>query len=261
MPTRLPGLTGSRVQATLQIAERAINDVLALIVGASTHPVVELLPERTVLVRYGLLHARAELPPSLTSDARLSLHLASLLVAMALKALVRQPFVHVHGRHLTIDLAAIPALHPWRDLWRHIDQLTFETVPGALRVGLVAVVVDADDELSGAIGSEGGHDPGRAADAHRGHESSRAAGGHMREWIDAQMAEGFPALSGSVISGTLAVKQEALNELLAKWLAATAQRPDDDAVRPEWSRHVRFIKSAAVRAEPGTVLVDFTIAV
>ena len=41
----------------------------------------------------------------------------------------------------------------------------------------------------------------------------------MREWIEAQLAAGLPAFAGSAMSGTVAVKQEALNELIAKWLA------------------------------------------
>ena len=34
----------------------------------------------------------------------------------------------------------------------------------------------------------------------------------MREWTEAQLAAGLPAFAGSTISGTLAVKQELLNE-------------------------------------------------
>ena len=47
----------------------------------------------------------------------------------------------------------------------------------------------------------------------------------MREWFEAQLAAGLPAFAGTVVSGTLAVKQEALNELLANWLAASAAPP------------------------------------
>lgn len=136
-------LAGSHASGTLQIDTRAINDVLALLAGTpSSAPSLELMPNNTVMVRYGVLHARAELPQRVRFEQspRLSVRLASLLVAWAIKAAVRQPFVHIHGRQLTIDLAAVPALSGWRDLWKYLHQLSFETTPSALRVGFVVMV-------------------------------------------------------------------------------------------------------------------------
>jgi hypothetical protein len=82
---------------------------------------------------------------------------------------------------------------------------------------------------------------------------------NMREWIDAQLRAGFPALAGSAISGTLAVRQELLNELLAAWLAENAARGANPA--RDFSASMRLLKSASIRAEPGTVLVDFQITI
>jgi hypothetical protein len=95
-----------------------------------------------VLVRYGVVHARAELPAAIEAgpSPRLTLRLASVLVAMGLKAVVRQPYIHIHGRFLTIALADVPALHPWRDGWRHVKQIRFATAPGALRVGVAVAI-------------------------------------------------------------------------------------------------------------------------
>ncbi len=80
----------------------------------------------------------------------------------------------------------------------------------------------------------------------------------MRDWFEAQLAAGLPAFAGSHVSGTLAVKQELLNELLAKWLAdggpIGATRLDVGAAK-------RAVKSASVRAEAGTLLVDFEISI
>jgi hypothetical protein len=78
----------------------------------------------------------------------------------------------------------------------------------------------------------------------------------MREWFEAQLAAGFPAFAGSRVSGTLSVKQELLNELIAKWLAGADAV---DSSRLELNAAKRAIKSANVRAEAGTVLVDFEI--
>lgn len=82
----------------------------------------------------------------------------------------------------------------------------------------------------------------------------------MREWLETELAAGLPAFQGTTVSGTVAVKQELLTELLTKWLGnvqpATAQTAALDVERAKG-----FVKSAVVRAEPGTVLVDFTIAI
>ena len=82
----------------------------------------------------------------------------------------------------------------------------------------------------------------------------------MREWLDAQFAAGLPAFSGTSISGTVAVKQDLLNELLSKWLAETVT-PRNTSPPIDINRAKTFVRSATVRAEAGTVLVDFTIAV
>jgi hypothetical protein len=83
----------------------------------------------------------------------------------------------------------------------------------------------------------------------------------MRDWFQTQLAAGFPAFAGSSVSGTLAVKQEMLNELLAAWLAESALHADGTKGPLDLGRSVTVIKSATVRAEPGTVLVDFKIVV
>lgn len=80
----------------------------------------------------------------------------------------------------------------------------------------------------------------------------------MREWIESQVAAGLPALRGSSVSGTLAVQQELINELLGQWLSAASDTP---APAVDLERLKSFVKAAAVRAEPGIVKVDFTIAI
>ena len=79
----------------------------------------------------------------------------------------------------------------------------------------------------------------------------------MREWIEAQLAAGLPAFAGSHLAGTVAVKQELLNELIATWLASSgggASGPPFDLARARAA-----VKSASVRGEPGRILVDFEI--
>ena len=80
----------------------------------------------------------------------------------------------------------------------------------------------------------------------------------MREWFESQLAAGLPALAGTTMSGTLALREELLNELLDKFLAqARAGAPPKPPV--ELGRSVDVLKSARVRAETGRVLIDFEI--
>jgi hypothetical protein len=81
----------------------------------------------------------------------------------------------------------------------------------------------------------------------------------MREWIESQLKTGLPAFAGSKMSGTVAVKQELINELLGKWLED--QGPSGTKTWLEFGPSKHVVKHAAVRAEPGTVLVDFTIVI
>ena len=144
-PMRPAQLTGSHAEGTLQVGEASLNEMLGLVAGqSSTSLHVELLPQNTVLLRYGMLHARAQLPSSFepSSSPQITVVLASLVVAWGLKATVHQPFLHIHGRRVTIDWAAVPAFAGWRDLWRYLQRLTFETAPGVLRVHFAVMVTE-----------------------------------------------------------------------------------------------------------------------
>ena len=80
----------------------------------------------------------------------------------------------------------------------------------------------------------------------------------MREWFESQLASGLPALAGTTMSGTLALRDELLNELLDKFLAqARAGTPPKAPV--DFGRSVDVIKAARIRAETGRVLIDFEI--
>jgi hypothetical protein len=81
----------------------------------------------------------------------------------------------------------------------------------------------------------------------------------MDERVHAQLAAGLPAFRGTAISGTLAVKQELINELLAQWLEARSAGPSARA--PDFNQLLPFLKQAAVRAEAGAVHVDFQISI
>jgi hypothetical protein len=82
----------------------------------------------------------------------------------------------------------------------------------------------------------------------------------MADWITKQLAEGFPALAGSRASGTIAVDQALVNELIAQWLAGSD--PGRGTVpRVDLAKVREVIKSATVRSEVGKILIDFEIGV
>jgi hypothetical protein len=83
----------------------------------------------------------------------------------------------------------------------------------------------------------------------------------MEEWIQAQLAAGLPAFAGTAISGTVAVKQELLNEVLARWIAEQGGRTSARAGAIDMTQAMRHLKHAAVRAEGGTLSVDFKVEV
>jgi hypothetical protein len=83
----------------------------------------------------------------------------------------------------------------------------------------------------------------------------------MHEWVQAQLAAGLPAFRGSAISGTVALNQELLNELLAQWLAAKAQSANRSAGGFDLSHILSFLEQARVSVEAATVRVDFQISV
>ncbi|HUE84612.1 MAG TPA: hypothetical protein VMO26_00900 [Vicinamibacterales bacterium] len=136
MARRLAQLSGTRVNGALQLTEPALNELIGLATPGGTVPTVQLLDANRIEVRYGVVHARAKLPPALDAGSapRMTVTLASTVMAWALRATLGQPFVEFHGRHVTIHLAAVPALAPWRALWPHVKSAQFSTVPGVLRV-------------------------------------------------------------------------------------------------------------------------------
>jgi hypothetical protein len=136
MTERLEQLRGSRAEGTIEISESALNEVIGLASCGGTVPTLQVMEHNQLEVRYGLVHARAELPAALETGPapRLTVTLASVMVAWALRAVVRLPFVEFNGRLVTIHLAAVPALASYRALWPHVKSARFATLSHALRV-------------------------------------------------------------------------------------------------------------------------------
>lgn len=129
-------LRGSRAAGVLQVAEFFINDLLRILSPPGGSPPSLAVGARNhVMLRYGMFHANAELPLAVDTGPRprLTISLASVVVAWALRAAARQPFLHFHGRHITVDLAAVPGLEAWRDVWPHLKALRITTARGLVQ--------------------------------------------------------------------------------------------------------------------------------
>jgi len=87
----------------------------------------------------------------------------------------------------------------------------------------------------------------------------------MTEWLKEQLASGLPGLRGTTISGTVAVHDALINELLTKWLdterGGGAPPGPGGAGMAEMRRALAFVRRMAVRTEAGRLLVDFELGV
>ncbi|MBA3269202.1 MAG: hypothetical protein H0T71_01730 [Acidobacteria bacterium] len=83
----------------------------------------------------------------------------------------------------------------------------------------------------------------------------------MKHWIETQLANGLPAFTGSAIAGTISVKQELVNDVLAELLNQSRDIPRPIEGGLDLAEFARYVKGASVRAESGTLLIDFKIAV
>jgi hypothetical protein len=85
----------------------------------------------------------------------------------------------------------------------------------------------------------------------------------MQAWLQAQIDNGLPALAGTSITGTVPIKDELINELIAEVLdsgmLSGARVPDPDAMPLD--RLVKYVRRATVHAGPGVVTVEFEIRV
>lgn len=138
----LPRLRGLTAVADVPLRQPVLDEVLRLAPGLPADLRVEIGGEGQLRVRSGLFHAHVRLAPALTLSPRprLTLELASQLVAWGLRAVPLPPFVEVTGRLVHVDLTGVPALRPLAQVWPHVEQVTLRSVPGRLDIRLTVRV-------------------------------------------------------------------------------------------------------------------------
>jgi hypothetical protein len=129
------------------VSESAVNELLNLDGSTLRGATVAISAGNQIVLRYGAFRVRATLPPAIEAgpSPRVTLSLASFVVAFALKAALRQPYISVTGRQLTITLADLPALQRLRGFWSELRRAELTTEPGSVRVDLVVSVAEATD--------------------------------------------------------------------------------------------------------------------
>lgn len=132
----LQRVRGAHVSLFVPVRQRVLERVLGLSPGVPPDLVVAIGDERRLQIRYGVFHANVLLHPTavLSPAPVVTLELASQLVAWGLRRVALPPFVRVSGRLLRIHLAEVPALAAAAPLWRHVEQIAFDTIPGRLDV-------------------------------------------------------------------------------------------------------------------------------
>ena len=145
---RLDQFAGTHVEGAITVSAAALNELLGTGASPLHGATLDVMPGNQLVVRYGVLHATATLPAAIDTGAspRITVTLASLLVAMGLKAALRQPYVEVSGRRLTICLADVPPLQSIRELWPYVRRVELSTDRGAVRAHFVfsmSEVIDA----------------------------------------------------------------------------------------------------------------------
>jgi hypothetical protein len=85
----------------------------------------------------------------------------------------------------------------------------------------------------------------------------------MQTWFQDQLARGFPAFAGAIVRGTIPIRQELLNDILAEFLRTDRDVAPPRTVDPGRAAETlkKLVKSAVVRAEQGVVVIEFELRV
>ena len=129
------------------MSEATLNELLNSHDSPTRGATVEVRPDNQVVYRHGIVRATVTLPHAVEMGAapRATLSLASVMVALALRAVLRQPYVHVHGRQVTIHLAEVPAMQSVRAVWPYVRRVELATEPNGVRLHFVFIVTEGID--------------------------------------------------------------------------------------------------------------------
>jgi hypothetical protein len=128
------GLRGTFADGIIHVGETDLNNALASAAAATSGVKLEILAGNRILARFGVVHATVVLPPvsDLAQSPALTFALGSIAVAWGLKRVLKESYVRIQGRYVTVALDAVPVLRPYRELWRYVRQVEMTTTAGVL---------------------------------------------------------------------------------------------------------------------------------
>ena len=138
-----PHLAGARVSGTVRVKQDLLNDWLRRVRQLPAGVQVDVGVGNHVAVRYGMIQVTGIIDENVDMSGgapRIRLELASALVALGLRAVLRGPLMVIDGRHLIVDLAALEAIGQQRRYWSLLRRVRLRTTPGQVQVDVEAAV-------------------------------------------------------------------------------------------------------------------------
>jgi hypothetical protein len=127
---------GTHLAGALRISEDALNELLNIEQSPFRGATIAVDSENVLVLRYGLIRARFALVPVIEvgDSPRVRLLLASMLISLAMRTAMEQPYITVKGREVTVSLAEVPALQHLHEVWAHVRSAGLRTDGHALVV-------------------------------------------------------------------------------------------------------------------------------
>lgn len=136
-----PGFPGARVAGTIPVTEDFVNAVLETAAPAMLKGIrLEFHEANRIVIRYGLLHASAVIGENvdLQGSPKLTLRLASGMIAWGLRKTVDKPFVQFDGTLVTVDLGEVIPLEEYGRFLALAKSVRLRTSPRQLAVDFEA---------------------------------------------------------------------------------------------------------------------------
>jgi hypothetical protein len=81
----------------------------------------------------------------------------------------------------------------------------------------------------------------------------------VQDLVHAWVARGFADFPGLAVDGSIPLKQELVNQLIAQALASSAGRPAPDGPLPDLAALLPLLKKVEVAATEGVITLQFQI--
>ena len=132
-----PHIAGGRVAGTLRVTQAPLNGALRRLRNLPPGLTLDVHDDNRIVIRYGVVQATMVIVEDVQlgdGGPRLQLMLTSVLVALALRAVVRTPAIFISGRAITVDLAALDRTGRLQPYWALLRRARLRTTPGHIHI-------------------------------------------------------------------------------------------------------------------------------